>query len=73
MNRIIILSILAIVLTSSQEVGSYRLTEFVNGMTNYGGIILELTSESFSISGGCNRLSGTYTVSDPKFSVESFG
>jgi heat shock protein HslJ len=69
MDRIILLSILALVLASSQEVGSYKMTEFVNGMTNYGGITLELTSDQFSILGGCNRLWGTYTVSDSKFTV----
>ena len=69
MDRIILLSILALVLASSQEVGSYKMTEFVNGMTNYGGITFELTSDQFSILGGCNRLSATYTVSDSKFTV----
>ncbi len=44
MNRIILLSILALVLASSQEVGDYKMTEFVYGMTNYEGITLELTS-----------------------------
>ncbi len=67
MNRIILLSILALVLASSQEVGSYKMTEFVYGMTYYEGVALELTSGRISVQGPCKMHLGIYTALDSKF------